>query len=106
MVSGAVFSTLAGGINGTIGVYADASGTNAGFNYPEGVAVDVSGNVFVADTSNQRIRMVTVEGGTRFRPVALRALAVRMLTFKHCQCVKGLGHHKLKAFFSIVPVNV
>ena len=46
-----------------------ASGTNAGFRYPSGVAVDVSGNVFVADFPNQRIRKVTPGGGTRIGSV-------------------------------------
>jgi hypothetical protein len=54
----AVVSTLAG-LGG--GGYAD--GSNARFNGPFGVAVDASGNVFVADFSNQRIRKVTAGSG-------------------------------------------
>ncbi len=65
-------STLAGGVNGTKGVYAEASGTNAGFFNPLGVAVDASGNVFVSDHLNQRIRKVTADGGTRIGPVTRR----------------------------------
>ncbi len=65
----AVVSTLAGGVNGTQGVYADGSGSNAGFNNPLGVAVDASGNVFVTDRFNQCIRKVMTEGGTRIHPV-------------------------------------
>ncbi len=65
-----VVSTLAGGTNGA---YADGSGTNVGFNLPLGVAVDASGNVFVADYGNQRIRKVTAGGGTRIGSVTLRA---------------------------------
>ncbi len=68
-----VVSTLAGGVSGTNGAYVDASGTNAGFLYPTGVAVDASGNVFVVDQSNHRIRKVTAGGGTRISPVTLRA---------------------------------
>jgi hypothetical protein len=50
----AVVSTLAGGIN-------------AGFNDPATLAVDASGNLFVADFFNQCIRKVTVAVGMLFR---------------------------------------
>ncbi len=66
-------STLAGGVNGINGAYADASGTNAGFSRPYGLAVDANGNIFVADSDNQRIRKVTAGGGTRIVPVTLCA---------------------------------
>ncbi len=59
-----VVSTLAGGVAGTLGAYVDASGTNAGFRTLHGVAVDASGNVFVGDRDNQRVRKVTASGGT------------------------------------------
>ena len=36
--------------------------TNARLNYPWGVAVDASGNVFIADQNNNRIRMVNTNG--------------------------------------------
>ncbi len=61
----AVVSTFAGGVNGTKGVYTDASSTNAGFNTPYGVTVDANGNLFVSDSLNRRIRKVTANGGTR-----------------------------------------
>ncbi len=41
----------------------DGNGTSARFKGPCGVAVDSSGNVYVADTSNNTIRMIT-SGGT------------------------------------------
>jgi hypothetical protein len=74
----AVVSTLAGGLNGNQLAYADASGTNAGFYTPRGLAVDASGNVFVGDTDNHRIRKVTPGGGTRIDPVTLRACCAGM----------------------------
>src|SRR6266481_5305511 len=37
-------------------------GSSAQLKYPHGVAVDGTGNVFIADTNNNRIRMVTPDG--------------------------------------------
>ena len=54
-----IVSTLAG--SGSSG-YADGNGTSAEFNSPWGVAVDGSGNVYVADSSNHRIRKITATG--------------------------------------------
>ncbi len=55
-----VVTTLAGaaGIAGS----ADGAGAGAGFNEPTGIAVDASGNVYVADTGNDTIRKVTPGG--------------------------------------------
>jgi hypothetical protein len=62
----AVVTTLAGS---EIDAFSDGSGSNARFSNPKGVAIDVSGNVFVADWDNHRIRKVTAGGGTRIGPV-------------------------------------
>jgi streptogramin lyase len=40
----------------------NGTGTNAEFDYPNGVAVDTNGNVYVADTANAAIRKVTPAG--------------------------------------------
>jgi len=54
-----VVSTLAG--SGT-GGHRDGTGTAAQFNRPYGVALDTSGNVYVADSHNHRIRKITAAG--------------------------------------------
>ncbi len=54
--------TVAG--NGTPGLSGDGGpATSAQLNYPNAVAVDVSGNIYISDTSNSRIRKVTVSNG-------------------------------------------
>ena len=60
VTSTGVVTTLAGlaGFDGS----ADGPGSVARFNFPNGVAVDGSGNVYVADTSNDTIRKVTSAG--------------------------------------------
>ncbi|HJT64963.1 MAG TPA: NHL repeat-containing protein [Pyrinomonadaceae bacterium] len=52
-------STIAG--DGTAG-YVDGPAAQARFNGPIGVSVDTQGNVFVADTYNDRIRKVSIDG--------------------------------------------
>ena len=57
---GGVVSTLAGTM-GTFG-FADGVGAAALFNYPQGVAVDPTGNVWVSDTNNRSIRKIAPGG--------------------------------------------
>lgn len=55
-----VVTTLAGSAGNTGST--DATGSSARFNYPRGIAVDTSGNVYVGDHSNHTIRKVTPAG--------------------------------------------
>src|SRR5687767_10396825 len=54
-----VLSVLAG--NGQAG-FADGQGSQAQFNSPQGLAVDNSGNIYVADGGNHRVRKITPSG--------------------------------------------
>ncbi|MEQ1934490.1 MAG: immunoglobulin domain-containing protein, partial [Fimbriimonadaceae bacterium] len=60
ITAGGVVNTLAG-LAGSSGS-ADGDTNSARFYFPDGVAVDKSGNVYVADTGNQTIRKITPAG--------------------------------------------
>jgi len=53
--NGSVTTIAGSGVQGSI----DGVGKEASFNYPYGIAVDDSGNVYVADTGNHKIRKLT-----------------------------------------------
>jgi len=56
-----ITSTVAG--NGTAAYAGDGGqATNASLYYPSGVTVDAAGNLYIADTDNQRIRKVNTNG--------------------------------------------
>ena len=56
-----IITTVAG--NGTIGFSGDGgTATAASLNNPVGIAVDAAGNLYIADSQNNRIRQVTTSG--------------------------------------------
>jgi len=61
VASTGVVTTLAG-LAGNFGS-TDGTGSAARFNYPQGVACDTSGNVYVADSNNSTIRKIVASTG-------------------------------------------
>jgi sugar lactone lactonase YvrE len=61
VTSAGVVTTFAGSTSGTSGS-TDDTGSAARFYYPSGVAIDASGNIYVADNNNHTIRKITTAG--------------------------------------------
>jgi uncharacterized protein (TIGR03437 family) len=58
-----VISRVAGSQFAVAGFSGDGGpALNAQLNHPEGVAIDAAGNIYIADTTNSRIRMVSPDG--------------------------------------------
>ncbi len=68
IISTGIISTIAGSGNtgSTSGSYTGDNGpaTSATLNFPSGLGLDSSGNVYIGDRYNHRIRKVTVATGT------------------------------------------
>jgi hypothetical protein len=61
VTSAGTITTFAG--NGTAGLAGDLNlATGANLNHPYGIAFDTGGRLYIADTNNQRIRMVGTDG--------------------------------------------
>lgn len=97
VTSSGVVTTLAGTV-GQIGM-TDGTGTAAQFNQPNGVAVDKSGSLYVADTFNHAIRKVTSDGvvTTVAGNITLAGLldgtgSLAMFNFPHSVTVDGSGN--------------
>jgi len=57
-------ATVVAGVLGTCGYNSDGiSATTAQLNKPYGIAVDAAGNLYIGDTNNHRVRMVTLSTG-------------------------------------------
>jgi len=63
-ISRAGVLTIAAGNGIRAGGYSGDGGpaVSASLNYPQGVAIDFAGNLYIADTNNQRVRKVTPDG--------------------------------------------
>jgi sugar lactone lactonase YvrE len=59
VTSSGLVSTVAGN---PLNSYQDGLSTNSGFNYPAGLALDLAGNLYVADSGSQVIRKITPQG--------------------------------------------
>ena len=80
-------STVAGKA-GTYG-YVDATGTNARFYYPKGIAVDAKTNIYVADSYNNVIRKITAAGVVT--TIAGTNYSYNNITYGYSGYVDGLG---------------
>jgi len=71
--TGKILYSLAGTYN--VGGLVNGPGTSATFNYPQGIAVDASGNLYVGDQYNNVIRKIVISTSTTTPAAAARKTA-------------------------------
>lgn len=94
IINAQVVTTFAGS---TVSGYVDGTGTDAKFYGPDGICTDASGNVYVADNVNNRIRKITKNGevttfagGIAYNPVSGKKEEI--LSRPAGICTDGLGN--------------
>ena len=77
--------------------YSDGAGLNARFSYPYDILADTSGNLFVADSANNRIRQIQLSTGVvttvaqlSYGPICLRFSANNTILFTGNNCITEL----------------
>ncbi|MEU2510790.1 Teneurin-2, partial [Streptomyces syringium] len=62
LAEGAIKTVAGTGAYGYVSASDNGPGGQAQINYPRGVAMDKNGNLYIADTNNNRVRKVTPDG--------------------------------------------
>ena len=106
-------STLAG--NGIAGAALNAAGTNATFRNPLGMDQDQNGNVYIADSGNNAIRVMNlsdptlgvtnllVSGGAFFKPAAVACVGTNQIWVADAGTVQNGSDNTIKLFTLSAP---
>jgi hypothetical protein len=106
-------STIAG--NGAAGPATDAAGTNATFRYPLGMDQDGNGNVYIADSGNNAVRVINlndpafgvtnllVSGGAFLRPAAVAFAGTNQIWVADAGTVQNGSDNTIKLFALTTP---
>ncbi|MCX6195039.1 MAG: T9SS type A sorting domain-containing protein [Flavobacteriia bacterium] len=97
VTTGGVVTTFAGSTIGNV----DAIGTSAKFSAPEGICIDQSGNLYVADYGNAKIRKITPNGIVTtiatltgsYRP---KSICIDTVGNLYATCINNIDHKIIK----------